>query len=37
MYNNREHINIILNRNKTAETIKELLLNFDEKSNDITF
>jgi Cdc6-like AAA superfamily ATPase len=37
MSNNREHINFILNRNKTAETIKELLLNFDEKSNDLTF
>ena len=37
MSNNQEQINSILNRNKTAETIKELLLNFDEKSNDLTF
>lgn len=37
MSNNRESINLILNRNKTAEIIKELLLNFDEKSNDLSF
>ena len=37
MYNNLEEFNTILNRKRTAETIKELLLNFDVNSNDLTF